>query len=83
MESLLTTIDNPFNPFIEWDNWRRFDEDHKYYTSNYLARIAKVSEELSDVDYNNAIDDAINEILNLNILGIYRRIYKDGSFTKK
>lgn len=71
---MLTTTDNPFNPFTQWDEWKRFDEDKKYFTLNYLARIAKVSDELSEADYNQAVDDAIDEILNLNVLGIYKRI---------
>jgi len=74
MQSMLTTTDNPFNPFTQWDEWKRFDEDKKYFTLNYLARIAKVSDELSEADYNQAVDDAIDEILNLNVLGIYKRI---------
>ena len=64
---MLTTIDNPFSPFTQWDEWKRYDEDKKYYTCSYLARIAKTSDDLSEADYNKAIDDAIEEIISLNI----------------
>lgn len=70
----LTTIDNPFNPFVEWDEWNRFDEDKGYFTNNYLARIARTSDDMSDVEYSNAIDDAIEEIVKFNILGVYRKV---------
>ncbi len=73
---MLTTIDNPFDPFTQWDEWKRFDEDMKYYTCEYLARIAKTSDDLSDADNEIAIEDAINEIVSLNILGIYRKVFK-------
>ena len=73
---MLTTIDNPFDPFTQWDEWKRFDEDMKYYTCEYLARIAKTSDDLSDADNEMAIEDAINEIVSLNILGIYRKVFK-------
>lgn len=74
---MLTTIDNPFNPFTQWDDWKRYDEDKKYYTCSYLARIAKTSDELSEADYDQAIEDAIDEIVKLNILGIYKKVYEN------
>lgn len=70
----LTTIDNPFDPSIDWGEWRRFDEDKGYYTTEYLARIVKTSDELSDEDYLLAVEIAIDEICKLNILGIYKKI---------
>ncbi len=75
-EMMLTTIDNPFNPFTQWDEWKRYDEDKKYYTCSYLARIAKTSDDLSEADYNKAIDDAIEEIVSLNINGMYTKVYE-------
>ena len=73
---MLTTVDNPFDPFTQWDEWKRFDEDMKYYTCEYLARIAKTSDDLSDADNESAIEDAINEIVSLNILGVYQKVFK-------
>ncbi len=75
-EMMLTTIDNPFSPFTQWDEWKRYDEDKKYYTCSYLARIAKTSDDLSEADYNKAIDDAIEEIISLNINGMYTKVYE-------
>ena len=71
---MLTTIDNPFNPFTQWDEWKSFDEDKGYFTCSYLARIAKTSDELSDADYELAVEEAINEICELNTLGIYKKV---------
>jgi hypothetical protein len=71
---MLTTIDNPFNPFTQWDEWKSFDEDKGYFTCSYLARIAKISDELSDVDYELAVEEAINEICELNTLGLYKKV---------
>ena len=73
-EIMLTTIDNPFSPFTQFGEWQQFDEGKGYYTTNYLARIAKTSHELSDVDNEAAIDAAIEEIVKLNVLGIYRKV---------
>jgi hypothetical protein len=39
-----------------------------------LARIAKTSPELSESDQERAINNAVNDIVRLNILGIYKKI---------
>lgn len=74
---MLSTIDNPFNPFTQWDQWRRFDEDKKYYTCAYLARIAATSDDLSEADYDQEIKNAIQEIITFNINGLYKKVYED------
>ena len=73
---MLSTIDNPFNPFTQWDEWRRYDEDHKYFTCAYLARISKTSDDLTEVEYDSVIQNAIKEILDLNINGMYKKVYE-------
>lgn len=78
-EAMLTTTDNPYDPFTQYDDWYGFDESKGYHTCSYLARITKTSLELSDADYNAALDDAIDEIVRLNVLGIYKKVYKNGS----
>lgn len=72
--SMLTTLDNPYNPFTQFDEWLAFDEQKGYNTCNYLARIVKTSDELSEADQSLAIEEAIGEIVELNILGIYVKV---------
>lgn len=69
---MITTIDNPWNPFTHYDDWFAYDEAAGYHTNSYLARVANHSSELSEADQDLAIDTAIEEILRENILGIYR-----------
>ena len=75
---MLTTIDNPFNPFTQWDDWLRYDEDKKYYTCGYLARIAKVADDLTDEENDRLTEYAIDEIVQLNINGLYKKVYEPG-----
>ena len=60
---MLTTIDNPYDPFTEFDEWLGFDESSGYFTSALLARVVMYSEELSEADQDLAIEYAINEII--------------------
>jgi hypothetical protein len=71
---MLTTIDNPYNPFIQFDEWLEFDESSGYYTIQYLARVTLSSGDLSDVDQSNAIEYAIDEVVRENINGMYRKV---------
>ena len=70
----LTTIDNPFNPFTDYDRWNAYDEAQGYFTSNFLARIVITSSDLSEADQDLAIENAIDEIVRENVLGIYRKV---------
>lgn len=72
--AMLTTVDNPYNPFVQFDLWQAFDHQKGYCTMEYLARIAKTSDDLSDADYDAAVNDAIDEILFFDVLGIYQKI---------
>jgi hypothetical protein len=71
MQTMLTTKDNPFNVFTEYDQWVQFDQQQGYYTPQYLARISNVDDSLSDAEIEYEIDRAITEILEYDILGIY------------
>lgn len=74
---MLTTLDNPYNPFIQFDEWYAFDTSHGYNTCAYLARIAKSSSELSEEDEDLAIDQAMDDIVRLNLTGNYVKVTKE------
>ena len=73
-QHMLTTIDNPYNPFTEIDEWIQWDQAAGYNTMNYLARIVKTSDDLSEVDEDLAYEQAIEEIIEYNINGMYKRV---------
>lgn len=76
-ESMLTTVDNPYNPFVQFDEWVAYDEGKGYYTLPYLGRIALTSPELSDEDNSIAIEEAINEVLDYDLIGIYQKVTRE------
>ena len=73
----LTTIDNPFDPFEQFTSWFLFDIEKGYNSCAYLARIAKTSEQLSEVEYNDEIERAIDEIVRLDFMNIYKKVIND------
>ena len=78
-EVWITTTDNPFDFYTQFDDWYQFDESKGYHTCSYVARIARVSNDLSDLDNEEEISRAFEEILEFNVNGIYKKISKDKS----
>ena len=75
MASALTTVDNPYDPFSDFDRWFLFDIVKGYNSCSYLARIARTSDQLSDKENEEEINRAIDEIITLNPT-MYKKISK-------
>ena len=71
---MLTTFDNPYDPFEDFTSWLLFDNEKGYNTCNYLARIAKTSDELSDQENNKEIERAIDEIIYYDPFNMYKKV---------
>ena len=76
-ECRLTTVDNPYDPFKQFDSWFLYDVEKGYNTCGYLARIAKTSPELSDEENNEEIERAIDEIIKYDFTNLYRKVRKN------
>lgn len=74
---MLTTEDNPFDPFTEFDVWRNYDEQLGYYSCEYLARVTRTSDEMSEGDQLLAVERAIDEIVDMNLTGTYKKVSRD------
>ena len=75
--SMLTTFDNPFDPFEQFTSWFLFDIEKGYNTCSYLARIAKLTDEMSQVEMDNEIERAIDEIIEYDFMNIYKKVTKN------
>lgn len=74
MKTALSTIDNPFNPFKEFDSWFLFDVEKGYNCCSYLSRIARTSDQLTDKENDEEIERAIDEIIQHDFMGIYIKV---------
>jgi hypothetical protein len=77
MQAMLTTVDNPYDPFDDYDEWYSYDERKGYRTPSFLARLVVSSQELSEVDEHLAIERAIDEIVKENITGLYKKVTRE------
>lgn len=78
----ITTIDNPFDPFDDFTSWFDFDVEKGYYTCNKLARISKTSEDMTEKEEDVAIEQAIDRLIEIDPLDLYRKVIREDKETK-
>lgn len=71
---MLTTFDNPYNPFEQFTSWFLFDVEKGYNTCSYLGRIARTSDQLSEEENELEIERAIDEIIKYDFRNIYKKV---------
>ena len=73
-ECKLTTVDNPYDPFEQFTSWFLFDIEKDYKTCSYLARIAKLSDDMTQKEVDEENERAIDEIIANDFRGIYKKV---------
>lgn len=74
MAYMLTTIDNPFDPTVDFDSWLNYDRDLGYNSCGYLSSIANTSSVLSDQENERIIDAAIDHIIATDFRNVYTKV---------
>lgn len=73
-DHMLTTVDNPYDPFTQFDDWYAWDVREGYNSLSLLARVVRTSNDLSDADQDVATEMAIDEIVRENVSGKHRKV---------
>lgn len=73
---MLTTVDNPFDPFTQFEAWLSFDVGHGYQTLPLLGRVVRTSDEMSEADRQVANEQGIDEIIEALGSELYRKVTK-------
>lgn len=71
---MLTTIDNPYDPRTEYTKWMQWDQEHGYFTAEYIASLCSFSNEMDDAAMDKIIQQAQMEIMEADELGIYKLV---------
>lgn len=74
MKCMLTTIDNPYDPFDNFKAWYLFDVQKGYNCCSYLARIAKTSDEMTEKENDEEIERAIDEIIQHDFMNVFIKV---------
>lgn len=73
----LTTVDNPYSPYEQFEDWYRFDTDKGHNSSGLLMRMAYTSDQLTDAENAYEIEQAIDQIVGNDPLNIYKKLKLD------
>lgn len=77
IEKMLSTKDNPYNPFTQPDEWFSYDSFHAHHSCELLGRIARCSYDLSDEMNTQIINDAVDSIVKNDPLHIYIAVERE------
>ena len=76
-EVTATTIDNPFNPFNDFDSWFMFDIEKGYYTSSKLGRLTHLSDDMTEKEELEEVERAVDRLIEIDPLDIYIKITRE------
>ena len=73
-EYMLTTFDNPYNPFDQFTQWNLFDVEKGYNTASHLARITKHTDDMTEQEEIAENERAIDFLIEHDLLNIYKKV---------
>lgn len=76
-ECMLTTFDNPFNPFKQFDQWLLFDVEKGYNSASRLARIVNLSDDMTEKEVNEETERAIDKIIQYDFMNVYTKVFRE------
>lgn len=76
-ECMLTTFDNPYDPFDQFTLWLMFDKEKGYNSCEHLARIIQLSEDMSEKEVDEETERAIDEIIMYDPFNIYKKVTRE------
>lgn len=70
----ITTYDNPFDYFTQFDQWLNFDRQKGYHTLEYVGRLVRLAPDLSDKQEQIELENTFDKIIEWNG-SFYKKVY--------
>lgn len=71
---MLTTVDNPYNPFDDFVSWFLFDVHQGYNTCGRLARLTDIKSWMTEKEKDEEIEKAMNMLIKYDFMNVYKKI---------
>ena len=68
---MLTTFDNPYNPFVDFSSWYMYDCEMQHNSCSRLARLAEINNEMTENEIDEVKEEAMNFIVKYDLEGIF------------
>lgn len=74
MSSMLTTVDNPYDPRLDFAAWFYWDVDQGYNTCAYLDRMSYIADDVPELVRERQLELAMDEIVALHNGELYKKL---------
>ena len=74
---MITTIDNPYDPFDDFTNWFMFDTEKGYNTCSKLARLNQENDEMTYEEKQIENERAIDRLIEIDPFFEYKKVEKE------
>ena len=73
---MLTTVDNPYNPVNNFNQWLLYDSLKGYNSCQYLERIVSplLKDSMSEEEQAEVINNSIEEIIDKDFMNVYTKV---------
>lgn len=76
-EYMLTTFDNPFDPFEQFVLWQLFDKEKGYNSCERLMRLAHLTEDMSQKEIDEEVDRAMDVLIKNDLTNTFKRATRE------
>lgn len=71
-DRMLTTTDNPYDPFTQFDEWYALDRQLGYNCCAIVDRVSMESPLLTEEENEELYNEALDEIVKENVFGVFK-----------
>ena len=73
-EVAITTFDNPYDPFDQFEEWLLFDAEKGYNTPGELDRLTHITDDMSQREEMDEVERGVDRMIELDFMNIYKKI---------
>lgn len=73
----LTTHDNPFDPYEQFDSWYLFDMEKGYDCCGKLNRLSNFEDDMTQIEIHKEIENAIDKLIAIDFTNTYKKVTRN------
>ena len=81
-DCMLSTVDNPYDPFEQFNLWLMFDKEKGYDSCERLARLVDLTDDMTQKEIDEEIERAMDELIKLDFTDTFIKVYKESIDTQ-
>jgi hypothetical protein len=79
VECAITTFDNPFDPFEQFNEWDLFDKEKGYNSNQKVARLANFTDDMTEKEMLDENERAIDLLISLDFTNTYKKVKRNNT----